>query len=87
MTGQLDHDLGNSSFPRFPLQVMVPMDRAAQLADIAVRDALLRVLRALDRDLVPEVRGTLRALTYHGPDSVGAVLGSLDAFVEGGEGS
>jgi len=49
----------------------------------AVREALLKVLRALDLDLSPEVVGTLRALEYHGPDYVDAVLRSLDDLVAG----
>ena len=35
------------SFPKVPLRPLVPMDCAAQLADVAARDALRRVRRVL----------------------------------------
>jgi hypothetical protein len=62
----LDYDLGNSSFPRFPLQPLVPLDRAAELAAAAKRDVLRQateLFQLLDR-MFGEEQIKARAAAY-----------------------
>lgn len=90
------HDPAASSMPRIPTywsetlgrRVTIPdevvrerHDEADPSYDRGARDMALRVLRALDRDLGPEVVGTLRVLEYRPLDYVPAVLRSLDGLV------
>ena len=65
---RVDYDLGNSSFPRFPLQVMVPADRVSTMVEAAYQRGQAAALRAVRH-----------AMEDHGGVYVGVLLRELDA--------
>jgi hypothetical protein len=66
------------SFPKVPLRPLAPLGRAAQLADVAARDALQRIRRALRHDDAHQVVAILGVVGRPSACRRRLVLSALD---------